>query len=90
MFLLAFLQLASFNLQPATAAIVTGTLNDINIQGLNTKLMFSPSTNVLLTPTGLNAGPPKTIDTTNGQFTVVLESGDYTVSLPLVPWRRPF
>jgi len=72
------------------SATVTGTLNDISIQGLNTKLMFAPTNNVLLTPTGLSAGPPKTINTTNGQFTIVLESGDYTVSLPLIPWRLPF
>jgi hypothetical protein len=72
------------------AATVTGALQDISIQALNTKLTFSPTTNVLLTATGLNAGPPRTIETTNGQFSIVLEAGDYTVRLPLVPWRRPF
>jgi hypothetical protein len=74
----------------ARGATVTGVLQDISIQALNTKLTFSPTTNVLLTSTGLNAGPPRTIETTNGQFSIVLEAGDYTVRLPLVPWRRPF
>ena len=74
----------------AFSATVTGTLQDISIQALNTKLMFAPTNVVLLTPTGLNAGPPRTIETANGQFSIVLEAGDYTVSLPLVPWRRPF
>ena len=52
--------------------------------------MFAPTNEVLITATGLSAGPPKAIDTTNGQFTLALEAGDYTVSLPLVPWRKPF
>ena len=64
------------------AATVTGVLQDISIQALNTKLTFSPTTNVLLTATGLNAGPPRTIETTNGKFSIVLEAGDYTVRLP--------
>src|SRR5882672_6810031 len=90
--LLFLLSALYFLLSPVTSpsATVTGTLTDISIQGLNTKLMFAPTNSVLLTPTGLSAGPPKTINTTNGQFTIVLESGDYTVSLPLIPWRLPF
>src|SRR2546423_1642786 len=75
---------------PTSAATVTGNLTDISVQPLSTKLLFSPTTNVLVTPSGLNAGPPKTIDTTNGAFSLALEAGDYTVSLPLIPWRRPF
>src|SRR5829696_2484107 len=69
---------------PAPAATVVGSLQDISQQGLNTKLTFSPTTNVLLTPNGLSAGPPKSIDAVTGQFSVVLEAGDYVVSLPLV------
>jgi hypothetical protein len=65
-------------------------LTDISIQPLDTRLLFSPTTNVLVTPAGLNAGPPKVVDTLNGAFTLTLEAGDYTVSLPLIPWRRPF
>jgi len=88
------LLLATFNLQLATlhspAATVTGDLKDISIQALNTKLMFAPTNEVLLTPSGLSAGPPKVIDSVNGQFSIVLEAGDYTVSLPLIPWRHPF
>ena len=43
-----------------------------------------------MTGTGLNAGPPKLIDTSSGQFSIVLEAGDYTVTLPLILYRRPF
>jgi hypothetical protein len=39
--------------------------------------------------TGL-AKPRVAIDTTNGAFSLMLDAGDYTVSLPLVPTRRPF
>ncbi len=79
-----------FGLCTSPAATVVGSLQDISQQGLNTKLTFSPTTNVLLTPIGLSAGPPKSIDAVNGQFSVVLEAGDYVVSLPLVPWRKSF
>src|SRR5215468_9719115 len=72
------------------AATVTGNLQDISLAALNTRLTFAPTNDVLLTGTGLNAGPPRTIATTNGQFSIVLEAGDYVVSLPLIPWRRPF
>src|SRR5262249_15648371 len=72
------------------AATVTGMLQDISLQALNTRITFAPPNDVLLTATGLNAWPPLTISTTNGQFSTVLESGDYPVSLPLVPWRLPF
>jgi hypothetical protein len=75
---------------PGRAATVVGTLQDISIEGLNTKLTFWPTTNVLLTPSGLNAGPPKTINVSNGQFSLPLEAGDYLVSLPLIPWRTFF
>ena len=74
----------------AQAATVTGVLQDISLQALDTRITFAPTNDVLLTPGGLNAGPPRTIATANGQFSIVLEAGDYTVSLPLVPWRRPF
>src|SRR5258706_13831346 len=84
------LLLATCNLQLATAATVTGNLTDISIQALDTKLIFTPTNDVLVTGTGLSAGPPKIIDTTAGAFSLVLEAGDYTVSLPLIPWRRPF
>ena len=73
-----------------SSATVTGTLSDISLQALNTKLTFAPTNDVLLTPAGLSAGPPRTIATTNGEFSIVLEAGDYTVSLPLVPWRKAF
>jgi len=45
---------------------------------------------VLVTGNGLSAGPPKVVDSVNGQFSIVLEAGDYSVSLPLIPWRQPF
>jgi len=74
----------------ARGATVTGNLTDISLAPVNTKLLFSPTNEVLRTPSGLNVGPPKIIDTTNGGFSIVLEAGDYTVSLPLIPSRRPF
>lgn len=82
--------LATCNLQLATAATVIGNLTDISIQALDTKLIFTPTNNVLVTGTGLSAGPPVIIESAGGAFSLVLESGDYTVSLPLIPWRRPF
>jgi hypothetical protein len=72
------------------AATIAGTLRDISIQALDTKLMFAPTNAVLVTGNGLSAGPPKVIDTVNGAFSIVLEAGDYTVSVPLIPWRNPF
>jgi len=60
------------------AATVTGSLSDISIQALNTKLLFAPTNEVLVTPNGLSAGPPKLIQTSGGQFSISLEAGDYT------------
>ena len=77
-------------ISPIPAATITGNLTDISINPLSTTLLFSPTNDVLLTPSGLNAGPPKAIDTIVGAFSLVLEAGDYTVSLPLIPWRRSF
>ena len=74
----------------ARSATVTGNLTDISLAPVNTKLLFSPTNEVSLTSSGLNVGPPKIVDTTNGAFSVVLASGDYTVSLPLIASRRPF
>ncbi len=88
--ILTTLLLATCNLHLATAATVVGDLKDISIQALDTKLMFAPTNEVLVTPSGLSAGPPKVIDSTGGQFSLVLEAGDYTVSLPLIPWRHAF
>jgi hypothetical protein len=84
--LLTLLLLASL----ASAATVTGTLTDISLEPLNTKLVFTPTNEVLVTDAGLSAGPARVIDTTNGLFSLALDAGDYTVSLPLVPLRRPF
>ena len=86
MFLSLFLLAAS----TARSATVTGTLHDLSLQPLNTKLIFTPTNAVLVTPAGLSAGPPRVIETTNGAFSVVLDAGNYTVSLPLVPTRLPF
>jgi hypothetical protein len=81
---------ATLNLQLATAATVVGDLKDISIQALDTKIMFAPTNEVLVTPSGLSAGPPKVTESVNGAFSIVLEAGDYTVSLPLIPWRHGF
>ncbi len=89
----AGLLLATFNLQLATvapAATVVGDLKDISIQALNTKIMFAPTNEVLVTPSGLSAGPPIVTDSSAGHFSIVLEAGDYTVTLPLIPWRHGF
>ena len=47
--------LSTINLQPSTAATITGHLSDISIQDLNTKIMFAPTNEVLLVGSGLNA-----------------------------------
>src|SRR4051812_47630565 len=87
---LILLLLSTFNYQLSTATTVFGNLSDISIQSLNTKLMFSPTNEVLLVQSGLSAGPPKIITTVNGAFSLTLEPGDYTVSVPLISWRHPF
>src|SRR5437899_7762558 len=46
----------------AVGATITGTLRDISIQALETKLMFAPTNEVLVTGNGLSAGPPKVVD----------------------------
>jgi hypothetical protein len=74
----------------SNAATVTGNLTDISIAPLTTKMLFTPTTNVLVTGSGLSAGPPKMITTSGGAFALDLEAGDYTVSLPLITYRAPF
>jgi hypothetical protein len=76
--------------QVAGAATVTGNLTDISQAPVNTKILFSPTNEVLVTAAGLSVGPAKVVDTANGAFSVVLEEGNYTVSLPLIASRRPF
>ncbi len=76
--------------QQCAGATITGNLTDISLAPLSTKLQFNPTNDVLVSTSGLSAGPPRTIDTTNGGFAIVLDAGDYTVSLPLVPWRKSF
>src|SRR5439155_17561363 len=88
--LAGLLLLATSNMQFATAATVSGTLVDIGLQPFNTKMVFTPTNEVQISGGGLNAGPPRVLDTTNGAFSILLDAGDYAVSLPLVPSRRPF
>src|SRR3954470_13086020 len=80
----------ALSLQSASAATVTGTLTDISLAPLTTKMLFTPTTNVLVVGSGLSAGPPKMITTASGAFSLDLEAGDYTVSLPLITYRAPF
>src|SRR5689334_17700272 len=87
--LLLTLWTLDLGLWPSSATTVFGNLSDISIQGLNTKIMFAPTNEVLLVQSGLSAGPPKIITTVNGAFSLPLEPGDYTVSLPLITWRHP-
>jgi hypothetical protein len=83
-------QLAAFNLQLASAATIIGNLQDISQQSLDTRISFAPTNQVLVTGNGLSVGPPRIIDSVSGAFSIVLEAGDYTVSLPLLGWRKPF
>jgi hypothetical protein len=84
------LELATFNLQLATAATVIGNLQDISQQSLDTRISFAPTNQVMVTGGGLSVGPPRILQSTNGSFSIVLDAGDYTVSLPLLGWRKPF
>jgi hypothetical protein len=84
------LQVATLNQQLATAATVIGNLKDISQQSLDTRISFAPTNEVMVTGGGLSVGPPRIIDSTNGAFSIVLDAGDYTVSVPLLGWRKPF
>ena len=53
-------------------------------------ILFTPTNEVQVSGSGLVAGPPKILDTTSGAFSITLDTGDYTVSLPAIPYRRPF
>jgi hypothetical protein len=85
--LFVLLELATFNLQPAT---IIGNLTDISLQPLDTRMSFAPTNQVTITAGGLSVGPPRIIQTTSGAFSIPLDAGDYTVSLPLLGWRKPF
>jgi len=87
---LTYLTFLTFLTLPTSAATVVGNLTDISLAPLDTMLMFAPTNTVLVSGSGLSAGPPKVIGTADGAFSVVLDAGDYTVSLPLIPWRNPF
>jgi hypothetical protein len=86
----AALTLATLSLEPATAATITGTITDISATPLNTKLLFSPTNEVLICSNGICAGPARILDTTNGAFSLTLEAGNYTVTLPSIACRKPF
>ena len=83
-------QLTTCNMQLAMAATIIGNLKDISQQSLDTRISFAPTNQVLVTGSGLSVGPPRIIDSVNGAFSIVLEAGDYTVSMPLLGWRKPF
>ena len=72
------------------AATITGNFTDISLAPLNTKLVFTPTNEISLCSTSLCVGGPKILDTTNGAFSLALEGGDYTVTLPLLTCRKPF
>ena len=86
----SLLILATLNLQLATAATIIGNLQDISQQSLDTRISFAPTNQVMVTGGGLSVGPPRILQSTNGSFSIVLDAGDYTVSLPLLGWRKPF
>lgn len=83
-------QLAIINVQPAAAATIIGNLKDISQQSIDTRISFAPTNQVVVVGGGLSVGPPRILDSTNGAFSIVLDPGDYTVSLPLLGWRKPF
>jgi len=85
--LVVLLKLATFNLQPAT---IVGNLSDISLQSLDTRISFAPTNQVTVNSGGLSVGPPRIIQSTSGSFSIPLDAGDYTVSLPLLGWRKPF
>ena len=75
----------------ALGAWVTAT-NTHNIVGhvLNTKITFTPTNDVLIANGGLSAGPAITTNIVNGRFTNWLDGGNYTVTFPLLPFRKAF
>lgn len=83
-------QLVNIHLQLATAATIIGNLKDISQQSIDTRISFAPTNQVVVTGGGLSVGPPRVLDSVNGAFSIVLDPGDYTVSLPLLGWRKPF
>lgn len=86
------LTLLTLNLGPWTcsAATIIGNLSDISLQPLDTRISFAPTNQVLVTGSGLSVGPPRILQSTSGSFSIPLDAGDYTVSLPLLGWRKPF
>jgi len=85
-----FLAVLTFLTRPASAATVTGNLTDISLSPLNTKLVFTPTNEVLVCSGGLSVGPARVIDTINGTFSLSLDAGDYTVTLASIGCRKPF
>jgi hypothetical protein len=77
--------------QSASATItVTGLVSQITSTALDTKITFTPSQDILLLTNGLSVGPAKTISTTNGGFSLLLNPGTYLVRLPLIGGRNAF
>lgn len=75
---------------PGRTGTLTGTLRDLQLNTLTTPLTFYPTNAVLVTGSGLSAGPALTIYPTNGVFSTVLDAGPYTVCLQLNTWRKCF
>lgn len=88
--LLLTLWTLDLGLWTASAATVIGNLTDISLKPLDTRISFAPTNQVLVGANGLSAGPPRILQTVNGAFSIPLDAGDYTVSLPLLGWRKPF
>ena len=91
-FVLSLFLLSTLNSQLSTspAATVTGTLTDISQSPLTTKLVFTPTNEISVCSTSLCVGGPRILDTTNGVFSLLLDAGDYTITLPLLTCRKPF
>src|SRR5260370_18405256 len=69
-----------FGLKPqqCAGATITGNLTDISLAPLSTKLHFNPTNALLVSTSGLTAGPPRTLDTTNGGVAIVLAASEHT------------
>ena len=76
----------------ATASAATITISAIDISGdaASQPMRFTPTNLVFNSGSSVNIGSAKTVLLTNGAGSIVLEAGDYTVSLPSSPIKAAF
>lgn len=89
--ILAMALFALFQISASATITVTGLVSQITSAALETKITFTPASDILLLTNGLSAGPAKTISSAaNGGFTNTFNPGTYLVRLPLVSGRNAF